>query len=356
MHPWYAGCLTATVAGLANPTHAQFDTFDGDPGSNAFIRIPADTDDWTRHFRLGALMGMNISANFAMKGSFGVSGNHPAAGMFDDGYVLKDQSGDSTYTGYWGYNDASQLSGNTLSMHASSSFSTAGGSESDGGLQAGLEAVYGGNLWYWKHARVGWDAGFGWLPINISETVNNQPVSVNQATYTFNTGNVVIPGAPYQGGPSGNGEPLIPYPAGGFTPSSVTTNSAGTLSGSHTLDVTLYTVRLGPSFYWDLSQRFSLDLGAGPAAGLVTGAYKYNETITLAGVPAQNSGQVTGTKLVYGGYVNGTVLYHVQNNSDLFLGVQYMPLTDATISGGGRAGRLNLNGQLYFTIGINWPF
>jgi hypothetical protein len=360
---WYAGGLLAWTAGWALPAQAQFydseitDTFGGNPGTNAFIRIPKDTDDWTRHFRLGAMVGMNISAKFGMTGSFGVSGNNPAAGKFDDGYVYPDQSGDPTHTGYWGYNNASQLSGNTLTMHAITSFSTgAAESQSDGGFQPGLDVAYGDNLWYWRHARVGWELGFGWLPINITSTINHEPVYVSQSVYTFNTGGIVVPGAPYQGGPSGVGEPIIAYPANGFTPSSTTNSASGTLSGTHTLDATLYTLRLGPSFYWDLSRRFSLDLAAGPAVGLVTGAYKYNEVITTASGGTPNSGEVSGLDVVYGGYVNGTFLYHLKNDADVYLGAQFMPMTDATFSGSGRTGRLDLGGQLYFSLGFNWAF
>jgi len=115
----------------------------------------------------------------------------------------------------------------------------------------------------------------------------------------------------------------------------------------------LYTFRLGPSFYWDLTEHLGMSLGAGPALGLVSGEYKYNEII---GGGPPNSGRIGGTELVYGGYVNATVLCHVQNDADIFIGAQFMPMTDATIGGGGREGRLNLGGQLYFTIGVNWPF
>jgi len=88
----------------------------------------------------------------------------------------------------------------------------------------------------------------------------------------------------------------------------------------------------------------------------VDGNYNYSETITAGGNTIRNSGKINGTDFVFGGYVNGTLLYHLQNNGDLYLGVQYMPMTDATISGGGRQGRLNLDGQLNFSIGLNWPF
>jgi hypothetical protein len=353
---WSVGCLSACAAGWVLPAKAQYDdTFGGNPGTNAFIRIPKDTDDWTRHFRLGALLGMNIRANFSMNGSFPISGNNPAAGVFDDGYVKKDNSGDTQYTGNWGYDSASQLNGSALTMHSTSSFTAVGGGSlgdsGNGGVIPGLDVAYGGNLWYWRHARVGWELGFGWLPINISDSLNNQ-ISTVQSTYTFNTGSILVPAAPYQGSPSGSGEPLIPLTG---TPG-VPTTVAGTMSGSHTLDVSLYSLRLGPSIYWDLPKRFGLELGAGPAVGLVDGDYKYNETITTLNGIIHNSGKVSGSDVVFGGYVNGTLLYHLQNNGDLYIGAQYMPMTDATFSGGGRQGRLNLDGQLYFSVGLNWPF
>ena len=67
---------------------------------------------------------MNISANFSMNGTFGISGNNPSQGIFDNGYVRTDNTGNAFgQTGYWGYNNASQLNGSTLTMDAATSFS-----------------------------------------------------------------------------------------------------------------------------------------------------------------------------------------------------------------------------------------
>jgi hypothetical protein len=33
-----------------------------------------------------------------------------------------------------------------------------------------------------------------------------------------------------------------------------------------------------------------------------------------------------------------------------------MPMSDATFSGAGREAKLDLGGQLYFSIGVSWPF
>ncbi|MGA3282909.1 MAG: hypothetical protein ABSD57_00420 [Verrucomicrobiota bacterium] len=339
------------VAGFAPFASAQPEVY-GKPDSSAFIRIPQDADDWTRHFRIGALVGMNISANFSMKGQFNVSGNNPANGIYDDGYVRVDSTGDvGGGTTYWGYQSASQYNGQTLTMHATTSFSASSSANEDGGLFPGFDMAYGDNLWYWKHARVGWELGFDLLPISITD---NHPISatVNQSTYTFNVGNVVIPGAPYYGNPSGSSA-MIPN-----TPPTVTSQPLynQTVTGTRSLDVMLYAVRLGPSFYWDLTEHVGMSVGAGPAIGIVSGDYKYDETITINGVGAHNTGRFGTTDMVYGGYVNATVMYHAVANGDIYAGVQYSPMSDANFSGAGREGRLNLGGQFYFTIGINWPF
>jgi hypothetical protein len=346
-------CLLAGLPGLTPAVLAQPDTFYGNPDSAAFIRIPSDTDDWTRHFRIGALVGMNISANFTRSGTFSVSGNNPAQGIYDDGYVRTDSTGNAGgQTSYWGYNNSSQLSGNNLTMSAANSFTTSSSSQEQGGVFPGFDMAYGDNLWYWKHARVGWEFGFGLLPIDI---VDNQtaPASVTSSTYTFNTGSIVVPQAPYQG--PFNAGPYLPTIPTNYT-SSTTVDPNGTVSGSQKMDVMLYTWRLGPTFYWDLSDKVGVSLGAGPAVGLVSGNLKYDEVITASGVNARNSGSIGGTDLVYGGYVNAMVMYHAVDNGDIYAGIQFMPMSNATISGSGREGRLNLGGQVHFSIGVNWPF
>jgi hypothetical protein len=310
------------------------------------IQKVSDDDDWTRHFRIGAMVGMNISANFSTKGTFTIPGNNAANGIYDDGYVRTDDTGNATWTSYWGYNNASQLSGSTLTMHSTTGYTTSGSSQDSGSAFAGFDMSYGGNLFYVGRARVGWDLGFGLLPIYITDN-SSMPATVNQTVYKFNTGTIVVPGAPYQGGPSGIG----PNITNNFTSNTPTTIDEN-ITGSHSLDVILYTVRLGPSLYWDLNEDFGLSVGAGPAVGIMSGSLKFDEMIGTV----ENKGRVDATDVVYGGYVNASLMYHVEEHGDLYVGVQYMSLGDATISGGGREGRLNLGGQVYISAGINWPF
>jgi len=77
--------------------------------SRNFILIPPHSEDWTRHFQMGAIAALNISAKFHESGDFKISGNDPQHGIYDDGYVRTDDTGNAGgYTGYWGYQKASQ--------------------------------------------------------------------------------------------------------------------------------------------------------------------------------------------------------------------------------------------------------
>lgn len=371
---FFVWCLSCCFAGFALVASAQSQVPGQNPNPNAPVVISPDTpvqpqpavqpqqsldtwdrfwkiekvseeDDWTRHFRIGAIVGLNISANFKTKGTF-TPPNNADKGIYDDGYVRTDDTGNTEWTSYWGYDKASQLSGSTLTMHSTTSYSPSGSSEKSGSVFPGFDMAYGGNLWNWGRTRIGWDLGFGLLPINITDK-SPMSATVNQTVYTFDTGTIVVPGAPYYGGPSGLG----PNITNNFTSATPGTTN-GTITGSHSLEVMLYTVRLGPSLYWDLNQHLGLSAGAGPAVGIMSGGLKYDEVVGTI----RNKGQVDATDLVYGGYVNATLMYHAVANGDFYVGVQYMSLGNATISGGGREGRLNLGGQVYITAGINWPF
>ena len=312
--------------------------------------------DWASHFRIGPMVGFNIKADFSTVGNIPI--NH-AAGVYDDGYVHPPPPGSADdVTSNWGYNNSTQVSGQTLLMHRTTSFSLYGsaGENKNAPPLPGFDLAYGGNLWYWGRARIGWDFGFGLLPINLS--VNESELgNANQSTFSFNTGpdtsvllaNGLLPPG-YKGTPN-PGPGIFSTPTQGNSAA----NPNATLTGSQSLDVMLYTFRLGPSVYWDFSRYVGMSVGAGPALGLVSGDLKFDEFIQTSTV-AENKGQVNGTDLVYGWYANATVMYHVMKNGDIFLSGQYMPMGTATLSGQGRQGRLDLRGAAYISAGFNWPF
>jgi len=327
-----------------------------------FVLILPGGEDWTRHFHMGAVMALNISAKFHESGTFGINGNNPAQGIYDDGYVRTDQTGDAGgFTGFWGYQSASQFNAaaQTLTFHSANSFTTSGQNDRSGDPSFGLDLVYGDDFAYFTpaHARIGWELGFGLLPINITD--RSQLIgTVNQSTYVYDASGLYprVPPAPYQGGSSGLG-PLLPDQLA--EPVSTSQLPHGVITGKRSLDMTLFTLRLGPSFFWEITPNLGLSLSGGPVIGCVTGNYDYDETITINGLGTHNGGSFGATAVMYGGYVNATLKYHIMDNDRnayLFLGAQYEPLSKTTFSSGGRSAELDLSNQVNISAGIGWPF
>ncbi len=341
---WLCGCAGAGL--LAGPVQAQ-----------------SEDDSWTRHFRLGMQIGLNLKADFSMHGQFGLSGSQPGpAGVsgvnhsYDDGYVLVDRTGNAAgFTSNWGYTSASQYNPatQTLVFHSATSFDYRGSDSSNGqGVQyMGLDLAYGGEVTRWGPVRIGWEFGFGLLPIGITDS-RPLPAEFSQAAYSFSTAGIVLPTAPYNGGPSGLG-PTIHDVATALPANPI----GGTLTGTRTLDADLFSFRLGPTVYWPLSKRWAVEASGGFAMGVVSADYKFNETAVFSdGGQATNHGDIGATDLVYGGYVAATIKYHPASNWDIYVGAQFMPLGDALVSGGGRQARLDLSTGAYLSAGINWPF
>ena len=236
-------------------------------------------------------------------------------------------------------------------MHSVNSYAASGSATSSGSAFVGFEAAYGADIWKWDRVHLGWEAGFGltarqdqrlWAVLGRSQSVRvylqhrrDNPADGAVQRRTKRTGPNIQNVATAQG----------------------STNVAGTVTGSRTLNVIVYTLRLGPTIYWDMNPYVGLMAGAGPAVGFVSGNYEFDENIvTPGGGVANNSGKMGMTQTVFGGYVNANLVIHVVKNGDFYLGGQYMPLGNAGFSGGGRQAQLDLGGAVQVTAGISWPF
>jgi hypothetical protein len=356
-------CALWCSIGVVLAASAQEPPPEEPPPQHLWIETPPKTEnEWPRHFRVGALVGLNLEAEFTMGGNFTVSGSQPGEPgqpgvnhIYDDGYVRVDQTGNAQgRTSFWGYQNASQYDpvAQTLTYHSAKSFAASGNAESEDAPYFGVDMAYGGKLWRWGPTQIGWEFGFGFLPISIKD---NQPVEADtiRTVHTFSTGGILLPGAPYNGGPSGIG-PTIPDLATALPDDD---EISGSITGSRTLDVSLYVARLGPMLHWELHPRWAVSFSAGPAVGYVDGELRFDETIVSAdGGNANNRGRTGDADFVFGGYVNATLLFHAEEHGDIYVGVQYMPLGSASVSGGGREARLDMSGGLYFSAGVNWPF
>ncbi|HXD01544.1 MAG TPA: hypothetical protein VN048_19570, partial [Verrucomicrobiae bacterium] len=211
-----------------------------------------DNDDWFQHLRLGVPVLVNVKARFSVNGQFnlnsqaGPTGVTGANHIFNDGYVKVDDTGDAAgQTGFWGYQNASQYNpvAQTLTMHSDTAYSASGSADKDAQPFAGFEIAYGTDLFRLGPTRIGLELGGSLVPIHITD---DQPLAatVNQSAYTFNTGAIIVPTAPYNGGPSGVGEPTIFDTATAAGSATV----PGTVTGTRRLELMLYTLRLGPTF------------------------------------------------------------------------------------------------------------
>ncbi len=334
------------LAGLVLPARGQYDP------------------DWARNFRVGVLTGFNIKASFKLTPSeFKVSGGKP--GVYDDGYIHPDpaNTGDD-FTSNWGYNNDGQYNAGAqeLTFHRATSFSatdvTLG--KKDDSFPVGFDMEYGGYPWRWTRMRLGFNLGFGFLPLNFSQKVSMTGSVMSQAdTYSTDLGSGApppfFPPGGYHGSAGGEGWNIHSQVKSSSDPG---TGDAATAVGTETLDVTLLTFRLGPSLFFDLTPKFGLAVGAGPAAGFIAGDYKFDETstVTADNRTSRSHGQFGVSDFVFGGYVNATLTYHATLNGDFYLGAQYMPLGSANFSQGGREAKLDLSGAIFLSAGINWPF
>lgn len=311
--------------------------------------------EWTKHFRIGMQLAVNIDAEFSMGGQFNVPFQQ---GVYDDGYVRVDDlgspNGDTTF---WGYQNASQYNGtDTLTFHRIESFEvTSSQANFSDDPYIGMELAYGGPIRRWRQALLGWEVGYSFLPIHISDR-RALSADIGQLTALHDTTGVVIPEPPpYEGGPSGVEQPGISLNPSGQPSFSIV---PGEVTGPRALDVSLHNLRFGPTLHYEFARRWAVQGSAGGALGFVTGDYRFDETLTPGngGASSRNTGKIGVSDFVYGAYVNGVILFHVEEHGDIYAGVQFMTMSDSEVTGEGRRARLNLGAAFSFLVGVNWPF
>jgi hypothetical protein len=315
-----------------------------------------DAQDWTKHFRIGMQLALNVKAEFSTAGTI----NRPSqAGIYDDGYVLPDSSGTgpNATTVNYGYNHAGQndVGAHTLTLHHTDSYDITDNTSvtRQDEPYIGMELAYGGPIHTWHHAFLGWEVGYSFLPIAISDSRNlSARISQTVAVHGYDP-SVTLPPAGYRGTPNSVGNAVI-----NLNPSSLgPVDFDGTITGPRTLDVGLHNFRVGPTLHYEFAPHFAVEGSAGGVLGIVSGDYRFNETIYGSeGTVTKIHGKFGTTDVVYGGYVNSVVLFHVEEHGDIYAGVQFTSMTDSDFSKNGRSARLDLGAAFSFLVGVNWPF
>jgi len=320
----------------------------------------SNSDSEWNHFGLNFSVGLNIDAKFNSIGaSTSAAQTGPAAGgglgrSYDDGYVRVDSSGNQGgMTWNWGYQNASQVSGNgTLLMHASSTAVVASQYGSDGAdPNLGFELNYERDLGHHDWGRWGIKFAFGYTDVDIHDS-RTLATSSTLITDAYPLGGITPPLAPYAGTFNGPG-PVI-----GDTPTRTISVGPGgpVVTGSRRLDAALYDLRLGPFIELPLWGRLTWQVGGGLALGIVDSTFTFADTTTTTAGAVQASGSNSRSSGLVGAYAEAGLVYRVSRPISVFAGAQFQYLGDFAQSAAGRTAQLDLSQSVFFLAGVQWHF
>jgi hypothetical protein len=319
------------------------------------VSIMAQDDDsnWN-HFGLNLRAGFNVRAKFSEATAASLPPG-PGAGAnlnhhYNDGYVNVDSSGNQGgQTWNWGYQNSSQIGGEggAVVFHATGGTGGASKYVTDD-PNAGLDLNYVRDITHRTWGRFGIKIAFGYTPIAVRD---HDPISGGSESIadTYLLPGVIAPTAPYSGSFSGPGTVIDSQPES----RSVTMGAAGgVITGTHTVDASLYDLRLGPSFDFPLGKGFSIEAGGGVAVGLVDSDFKFSENTGAA----VTTGDVHNSGLRLGGYAEVGVAYRVCHSASIFTGAEFQCLGNFNQSVAGRTSRLDIGQTIFYELGLEWGF
>ncbi|HTX22901.1 MAG TPA: hypothetical protein VMD27_13715 [Candidatus Aquilonibacter sp.] len=336
---WIALALALTASLSAPKLHAQITTPDNpDPNWISF----------------GPQLGFNIKARFNHVGNVNPMSPGPATGgdvdrTYDDGFVHVDSSGDAGgQTWNWGYQNDSQVQGNTLVMHSVSTADGSLGKNAD--LPDGFDLAFGRRLGTVRGIKWGAQAAFDFTHISIwdDDPFSGSATLISDA---FSLGGTTPPQAPYSGSFNGPG-PLL-----GDTPTRTTASETVAVTGERKLDAQVYALRLGPYFEFPLGERCLGRLGGGLALAVADTRYSFNETISYGGGKVvNNTASGSGAEFNAGGYLEGKLSFDVTSCTSFFAGAQYEYLGTFSCNAGGEQAQLKMGNTVYVLFGLQMSF
>jgi hypothetical protein len=313
-------------------------------------------------FGLHYRMGFNAPVSFKNLGGFpalSVPRYTPDGDLYnyDNGYVLTDSSGNAMgYTRYWGYDNASQASGNgAVVMQRSSSAATASSNDHYDSPMSGVELTYNRELMHKKSWRGGLEGAFGYtyMSVHDSGTESASVTRVND-TYSLPQGSgSVVPPAPY------TGHRGLPGPVIGASPSSSTTDvqQGASITGERDFSANLFNFRFGPYVEIPLSKNIAFTLSGGFALVYVSSEFSFSETVTIPGVGSvEHHASGSGHEWLPGGYVAGNFSVALSDSWALVAGAQFEDVGRYTQTLSGKQATLDLSKSIFVTVGLSYSF
>ena len=315
----------------------------------------ASSTNKTRYTVRGRL-GLNIKAKLTGIGSFPAATDIGGTGsaldhFYDDGYVRVDTSGNAGgQTWYWGYDNASQISGNNILFHSASASVGASREVSDD-PQYGVEMVFNREIGLvGDKCRWGIEAAFGWTGIELRDS-RSLPASITSVTdsYAFEPG-TTPPAAPYQGSFQGPGFVISD------TPIRSSATVPATITGFRDLRADLFVGRLGPYLEVPLSSRLQLSLSGGLAVGVLYSEFSFRERINYSTTSTVISGSRRDGDALYGGFVGASLNYKFDNRWNASIGAQFESLGARDHAVAGHSAEFDLGKSVYVSFGVGYSF
>ena len=275
---------------------------------------------------------------------------------YDDGYVLKDISGNAGgQTWYWGYdNSANQISGNNILLSRSTVMGGSPEQDVKSDPSYGAEIVYHHQFLAQETRQFGLELAANFQSLRLSGSssgIGNVARTTDAYPYTSGT---TPPGSPYQGSYEGPGFVISDSPV-----SSTTTYVPGgaSVSTSQHLDADVWGFRLGPYMEFPVADQWNLSLSGGLSVGVINPSVSWNQTISITGGSTGSfSGSDSDTSLLWGGYLAATVTWQLSERWSIAGGLQYQHLQNYEHSFAGQNVEINLQNSIFVTFGVGFSF
>lgn len=333
------------------------------------------------HFRLGANYRTGYKASVR-----DVAPPAPTTpGVFDNGFVLPSVSGtQADQTWYWGYQDAGQVTGDTLTLERLNNAPRVGN------LESGTESLFGGELVIgaelgkfelWKRTwNIGIEAGYSYAQFSTQLGGTAQGVAA-LTTAQYGLGGIRVPDAPYSGTFAGPGPLIDRNPA-----RQQTIFAVGDSSLDIGIDSTIHTLRFGPYVELPLTKKFTLGFGVGyatvmPDTSVTIREYTNYRTSGGGGSGSSGGGRAAGradtggapglptsipdsavevdsgrSDWQPGGYVQVRAQYDFTRNIGVFVGAEFMYNETMRFQAAGREVSIELGGTYGATGGVRLSF
>ena len=299
-------------------------------------------------------------ALFNVRASISQTPTYVTPGVYEDGFVLPDINGSgSPQTWNWGYQNASQVTGNLLWQSRTDGSPMAGQWNNESNPSFGPEIITGAELIQFevreKVVRVGFEVGYAFNPFSVDES----STATGTATRTFDafatTGGIALPTPPYSGTEAGPG-PLINLSPS--VSSVISSPSQATFDGE--LESHIHTMKLGFWIAYPLTERLNLSGSLGYSSIFADTELNYTESVAYTDprIPdvAPHPQSLGSHDWRSGMYMETRLEYSFSDRLAGYMGGEFQFNEDQDFSGHGREVTLDFGAQFSISAGLGFRF